>query len=31
VGKGQWFRVTEPEELKRGKARGGLAQATKPL
>jgi hypothetical protein len=31
VGKGQWFRVTEPEELKSGKARGGLAQATKPL
>lgn len=31
VGKGQWFRITEPEELKRGKKRGGLAQASKPL
>ena len=30
VGKGQWFRVTEPEELVR-KARGGLAQFSKPL
>jgi hypothetical protein len=30
VGKGQWFRVTEPEELVR-KARGGLAQLSKPL
>jgi uncharacterized protein YidB (DUF937 family) len=24
VGKGQWFRVTEPEELKKAKKRGGL-------
>jgi hypothetical protein len=30
VGKGQWFRITEPEELVR-KARGGLAQFSKPL
>jgi hypothetical protein len=30
VGKGQWFSVTEPEELVR-KARGGLAQFSKPL
>jgi uncharacterized protein YidB (DUF937 family) len=30
VGKGQWFRVTEPEELVR-KARGGLAQFSKHL
>lgn len=30
VGKGQWFRITEPEELIR-KARGGLAQFLKPL
>jgi hypothetical protein len=24
AGKGQWFRVTDPEELKRAKKRGGL-------
>jgi hypothetical protein len=30
VGKGQWFRITEPDELVR-KARGGLAQFSKPL
>ena len=24
VGKGQWFRITEPEDLKRAKKRGGL-------
>jgi hypothetical protein len=30
-GKGQWFRITEPEELKRGKKRGGLAQVSKTL
>ena len=24
VGKGQWFRMTDPEELKRAKKRGGL-------
>jgi len=30
VGKGQWFRITEPDELVR-KARGGLAQFSKSL
>lgn len=30
VGKGQWFRITEPEDLVR-KARGGLAQFSKSL
>jgi hypothetical protein len=25
VGKGQWFRITEPEEMKKARKRGGLA------